>query len=224
MAKASRSSKKQPAFDPTELSDLIFSPAVGSGVGSHLLEDMSTVDRSEMTTVDELHSTTVNRSPTVVNTNLPTVDMIPSPMILWITEQGSVVGQGRVRRIGLATDVINPAEERVYETLWTANSLPAEAPGESDDPFRVVEAGYDYLVKRTHFSKRTIQRIVEKLIDKDFIAIERPADIYRRSSTVYRVFSPKIVLDRHARKGRHHVAKLGPGFSYVRQLGETGPL
>lgn len=224
MAKASRSSKKQPAFDPTELSDLIFSPAVGSGVGSHLLEEMSTVDRSEMTTVDELHSTTVDRSPTVVNTNLPTVDMIPSPMILWITEQGSVVGQGRVRRIGLATDVINLAEERVYETLWTANSLPAEAPGESDDPFRVVEAGYDYLVKRTHFSKRTIQRIVEKLIDKDFIAIERPADIYRRSSTVYRVFSPKIVLDRHARKGRHHVAKLGPGFSYVRQLGETGPL
>ena len=36
MAKASRS-KKQPEFDAHELDDLIFSPAVGSGVGSHLL-------------------------------------------------------------------------------------------------------------------------------------------------------------------------------------------
>src|ERR1700689_266071 len=38
MARASRSNKKQPAFDPSELQDLIFSPAVGTGVGSHLLE------------------------------------------------------------------------------------------------------------------------------------------------------------------------------------------
>src|SRR5271170_5268894 len=37
MARASRSNKKQPAFDPSELQDLIFSPAVGTGVGSHLL-------------------------------------------------------------------------------------------------------------------------------------------------------------------------------------------
>ena len=36
MAKASRS-KKQPAFDANELADLIYSPAVGTGVGSHLL-------------------------------------------------------------------------------------------------------------------------------------------------------------------------------------------
>src|ERR1700679_4383479 len=38
MARGSRSNKKQPAFDPSELQDLIFSPAVGTGVGSHLLE------------------------------------------------------------------------------------------------------------------------------------------------------------------------------------------
>jgi hypothetical protein len=38
MAKASRS-KKQPAFDANELADLIYSPAVGTGVGSHLLAD-----------------------------------------------------------------------------------------------------------------------------------------------------------------------------------------
>jgi hypothetical protein len=152
----------------------------------------------------------------------PTVDRSAGLVILWITERGDPIPQGRVRRIGLVKDVINPGEESVYETLWTANRVLHD--GGDDDPFRVVEAGYDYLAKQTHLSKRTIQRIVEKLIDKDFIAIERPADIYRRSSTVYRVFSPKMVLDRHAQKGRFHVAKLGPGYAYVRRLGETRPL
>ena len=36
-AKALRRSKKQPEYDPNELADLIGTPAVGSGVGSHLL-------------------------------------------------------------------------------------------------------------------------------------------------------------------------------------------
>ena len=59
MARVSRSSRKQPAFDPSELSDLIFSPAVGTGVGSHLLgppgdapaANPATVDTSDLTTV-----------------------------------------------------------------------------------------------------------------------------------------------------------------------------
>src|ERR1035441_8760212 len=38
MPRGSRSSRKQPDFDPSELDDLIFSPAVGTGVGSHLME------------------------------------------------------------------------------------------------------------------------------------------------------------------------------------------
>ena len=63
-----------------------------------------------------------------------------------------------------------------------------------------------------------MQRIVEKLIDKDFIAIVRPADIYRRTSTMYRVFNQQTILDRHIEKGRSHVAKIGPGVSYVRPL------
>jgi predicted transcriptional regulator len=347
MARASRSSKKQPAFDPSELQDLIFSPAVGSGVGSHLLEatrefptpvatadmstiDMSVVDTSQATTVDKFngnqphglesvasifqdlqlinkvashdpshlstvvigHPSTVAISPTVAGGgeilreeaipenathqstvdryNTTTVDVIDASTVikpeiivkppeleysnnlfegredtlsietttvdtsnlstvqtpeaqfkktqrhtvLWITEQGDLVPQSRVKRIRLAQDAINSAEESVYDTLWTCKSV------RSDDrePFRIVQAGYDYLVKRTRLSKKTIQRIVAKLIDKDFIAIERPADIYQRSSTVYRVFSYKTVLDRHLQRGRSHVAKMGPGFSYVRPM------
>jgi len=125
-----------------------------------------------------------------------------------------LVPQGRVKRICLAQDVINSAEESVYDTLWTAKTV------QSDDceSSRIVQAGYDYLSKRTRLSKKTIQRIVAKLIDKDFIAIERPADIYQRTSTVYRVFGYKAVLARHIQKGRSHVAKIGPGFSYVRPM------
>jgi predicted transcriptional regulator len=379
MARASRSSKKQPAFDPSELKDLIFSPAVGSGVGSHLLgatenlpapdetqedrarRNVSTVDMSPSRTVadidlptvdtsigqktkqlasaasviqrlplvaklfpgsksdvstvagsyistvvttntstvdntatmvatgelqslnedteDTIHrptvgatvtptvvesdlSTVTGRRPngesaihehtspefvlrdesnldqgreevppeisaheattylgTVANSNMSTVDAAtrtdrtPKEVVLWISEQGDLVPQGRVKRIRLAQDVINSAEESVYDTLWTAKNQTDER-----EVSRVVQAGYDYLVKRTRLSKKTIQRIVAKLIDKDFIAIERPADIYQRTSTVYRVFSYKAVLDRHLQRGRSHVAKMGPGFSYVHPM------
>ena len=285
MAKASRSSKKQPEFDPNELSDLIFSPAVGKGVGSHLLggaappfpapaespesdavaemttvdrsdsrEDsglqsaasillqlpvltdlekplaayLSTVDRDEIATVAAVDQTTVDRleTTTVVDSDVTTVDNsvlstvpISTRVVFWITENGDLVPQGRVKRIVSAKDVINQAEEAVYQTLWTAEPLET---GERD-AFRVVQAGYDYLGKKTRLSKKTIQRIVAKLIDKDFIAIERPADIYRRGSTVYRVFGPQAVLEQHIRKSRSHVAKVGPGFSYVRRLEDPRP-
>ncbi len=243
MARASRSNKKQPAFDPSELADLIFTPAVGTGVGSHLMEsverfpapvvnaltahpDLPTVDMPDLSIV--ITSGVLDRSTVAVshvstvatsldrNSDLPTVDksVVESRVTLWITEHGDLVPEGRVKRIRLAQDAINPAEESVYDTLWTAKSVQPDEP----DSSRIVQAGYDYLVKRTGLSKRTIQRIVEKLIEKNFIAIERPADIYQRTSTVYRVFSYQTVLDHHIRKGRSHVAKIGPGFSYVRPL------
>lgn len=238
MAKASRS-KKQPDFDPTELSDLIFTPAVGKGVGSHLLEqneifpplpDLSTVAETKATTVADSEVATVVESPvaTVASSQRATVDESRTStvaesqtatvdnVVVWITEEGTVVPQGRVRRIGVAEDAVSQAEQLVYETLRSAE----EASSHGGDE-RIIQAGYDYLVKRTHLSKRTIQRIVEKLIEKDFIAIERPADIYQRTSTVYRVFDSKAILEQHLRKGRLHVAKLGPGVSYVRRVGET---
>jgi hypothetical protein len=71
MARASRSNKKQPAFDPSELTDLIFSPAVGSGVGSHLLGTAGHIqadcenekaEQSNTPTVDTCIDTTVDKS------------------------------------------------------------------------------------------------------------------------------------------------------------------
>ena len=373
MAKASRS-KKQPEFDKNELDDLIFSPAVGSGVGSHLLlskvessadqdtpktsrnvptvvtlnkqsysgllgvrelltktpilrqiADLSTVASSEgspevttvgmstkvptvatstdSTTVDTLREiaavfepetpTSAHLSTVVTHTQLPTVAMLndeirpsehsvddmnmstvdtfkpntapateadtrkatpghsshvtetsetgfqlfaeapnspdmptmatskPGParfssrVKLWQTADGELVPDGRVKQIKRAQDVINSAEESVYNTLW-------RDPNATDDgSARIIQAGYDYLVRQTRLARKTIQRIIAKLIDKDFIEVAKPADIYQRTSTVYRVFNYRTVLDRHEARGRKHVAKVGPGFSYVWELSDN---
>lgn len=230
MAKASRS-KKQPAFDPSELEDLIFSPVVGKGVGSHLIavgRNMSTVD--ETTTVEkmapaatslsgEVPTGDVHDMATVVLTDMASVVGISAATVdtsrrrlnaLWITRNGDLIGSRRVRRIADARDVINPGEQAVYDALWSVG-VPDTARPDS----RIAQAGYDYLGRQTGFAKKTIQRVIDKLLEKDFIVIERPADIYRRTSTVYRVLDFAAVLERHTQKGRTHVAKIGPGFSYV---------
>ena len=233
MAKPSRSSKKQPAFDPSELEDLIFSPAVGKGVGSHLVTQaphLATVVTSDLNTVVPLPAS-ISDLTTVVTTQLDIIDTLdvstvvtpklsspgkPAKHRLWITENGDLVSEARVKRIRLAQDVINSAEENVYDTLWNSKLIQAN----ERESCRIVQAGYDSLVKRTRLARKTIQRIIAKLLEKDFIAIETRADIYERTSTVYRVFSYKAVLEKHIGKGRTHVAKMGPGFSYVRLLDE----
>ena len=139
-----------------------------------------------------------------------------SPVNLWVTDDGDLVSQSRVRRIRIAQDVVNSAEEAVYDTLW--NTKTAQDAAASGDSARIVQAGYDYLMRRTRLSKKTIQRVIDRLIHKDFIAIEKPADIYRRIPTVYRVFDYRAILAHHLRKGRTHVAKIGPGFTYARPI------
>jgi predicted transcriptional regulator len=166
-----------------------------------------------------LHSRNV-LDPHYVAANTPSPSAPPASSLpilrhhpLWITEQGDLIPEARVKRIRLAQDVLNPAEEIVYDTLWATKT-----PQTEDRESRVVQAGYDYLVKRTRLAKKTIQRVVAKLIDKDFLAIERPADIYKRTPTFYRVYNYKAVLDRNIKKGRSHVAKMGTGFCYVHPI------
>ena len=194
MAKLSRS--KQPAFDPSELEDLIFTPAVGSGVGSHLVR----AREPEVTTVAERDIATV------VRLNVATEGM--SPGTSWITESGERVPSSRVRPIRAAADALSSAELTVYEALWSwgSSALP-------DD--RISQAGYDTLVRQTRLSRKTIQRVVDRLLEKEYITIEKPADIYLRTSTVYRVFGERGILERQAARGRFHVVKIGPGFLYV---------
>lgn len=210
MAKLSRS--KQPAFDPAELEDLIFTPAVGSGVGSHLVRnptpdpDVTTVSRPDMSTV----ATPVPASMATVATSSllnMTTEGRTRP-VSWITETGELVPPSRVRPIRSAPDALSAAELTVYELLWNGGA--AVISGD-----RINQAGYDTLVRQTGFSRKTIQRVVDRLLEKEYIAIEKPADIYQRTSTVYRVFAERGILERQAARGRFHVVKIGPGFLYV---------
>ena len=57
--------------------------------------------------------------------------------------------------------------------------------------------------------------MIDRLLEKEYIVIEKPADIYQRTSTVYRVFSDHAILKRQSARGRFHVVKIGPGFLYV---------
>ena len=172
--------------------------------------------RSRSARIAQSHSslTTVDRSDGGIDVGREFLRR--SPVNLWVTDDGDLVSQSRVRRIRIAQDVVNSAEEAVYDALW--NTKTAQDTVASGDSARIVQAGYDYLMKRTRLSKKTIQRVVDRLIHKDFIAIEKPADIYRRIPTVYRVFDYRAILAHHLRKGRTHVAKIGPGFTYARPI------
>lgn len=205
MAKPSRS--KQPAFDPAELADLIFTPAVGSGVGSHLVR---TPER-DVTTV-------ARRNPATVVTSEDPVDVTPvvTSDPAWVTESGERVPASRVKPIRTAQDALSSAERAVYDALWNSPSAQAEP-----DDSRLSQAGYDNLVRRTRLSRKTIQRVVDRLIEKEYIAIGKPADIYPRTSTVYRVFGDRTILRRQAARGRFHVVKIGPGFLYVHAASQT---
>lgn len=41
-----------------------------------------------------------------------------STLNLWVTDDGDLVSQSRIRRIRIAQDVVNSAEKAVYDTLW----------------------------------------------------------------------------------------------------------
>jgi predicted transcriptional regulator len=235
-------------FDPLD-GRSTFSPAVSAETESPSLTTVdetspTPVDRSDTATV--VMSDQVNARPAQIgaesarsrsariaqsHSSLTTVDrsngeapdagggfLARSPVNLWVTDDGDLVSQSRVRRIRIAQDVVNSTEEAVYDTLW--NTKAAEDTMASGSSGRIVQAGYDYLMKRTRLSKKTIQRVIDRLIHKDFIAIEKPADIYRRISTIYRVFDYRAILAHHLRKGRTHVAKIGPGFTYARPIND----
>ena len=192
--------KNHPDFDPSELDDLILTPAVGTGVGSHLIGQSK-------------HKTTEASSykTTVVNNYETTMAM------MWVTEAGDLLPASRVKPIRLLQDILNAAEQAVYEALW--NHMEA-VPQEHS---RLVQAGYHPLMKNTHLSKKTIQRVIDRLIAKDFISVEQPADIYERRPTVYRVFSFSGILTRLEARGRLHAARIGPGVVYARPLRQDLP-
>jgi predicted transcriptional regulator len=205
MAKPSRS--KQPAFDPSELEDLILTPAVGSGVGSHLVRTDEPRLRVTSVATSEVATIVTSDEPR----SRPDLPSVATSVTSWSTEAGDLVPQSRIKPIRAAEDALSEAERTVYEALWNGAFEPHPDAGED----RISQAGYDYLVRHTRLSRKTIQRVIDRLIEKEYITIEKPADIYQRTATVYRVYHERGILNRQAARGRFHVVKIGPGYLYV---------
>jgi predicted transcriptional regulator len=194
--KALRSKRSEPLYDPHELDELIHNPAVGLGIGSHLLSRVVPIatEKTNLSTVDRFNSPPPPAEPAGPETGS------------WVTEGGEAVPAARVRPIRTLQDVLNEAEQAVYDALG------AGAAGET-----VTEMGYDQLARATGLARKTVQRVVAKLVQKDAVAVERPADIYARRPTLYRIFPPAAALERMAIQKKTHIAKIGPGFVFVRR-------
>ncbi|MGJ5820962.1 hypothetical protein [Paludibaculum fermentans] len=217
--KTSRSRKSSTLYDPSELEELIHNPAVGRGVGSHLFRPaalpapappapshLSTVVNFNLTTVD-----TFNLSPVPADAIASAASLLQSCRF-WQTEAGEMVPRARIRLIQSIDDVMSDAEKVAHQALC-AHTTPAP---QGD---YLCEIGYELLCRQTGLSRKTVQRVVDKLVEKDLVAIQRPADIYTRRPTLYRVFSPAEALARMVRRNRLFVAKIGPGFVYAQPAG-----
>jgi hypothetical protein len=177
-----------------------------STVGS---ERLSTVDtgqnlispRSSLGTVDSEDISTSplvleKKSVSTVNNRLPTVPSDYGSYPQWITEQGQVVSEKQVRPFKMAQEVLNSNERVLYTVLWNHK----EAKLDPQNP---------------HI--RTVQRLIPRLMQKDFIRLNETPDFYNRVAASYKVFSYKHVLEVAAEQGRTHVAKLGHGIAFVRK-------
>lgn len=190
-SQAKKGSRSTPAFDPHELDDLIHIPAVGTGVSSHLLQRQ----RAQVTTVVKKEQTTVV---------MAKVATPPAAAVLWKTEAGTFVTPDKVRPVQEWTDVLAVAEKAVLEYLTR-----------TADGRQVVQAGYEEILQGSGLSRKTVQRTIAKLLDKDFLVIETRANIYTREATVYRLVDPETVMRQHERKGRRFVVHIGPGVVYA---------
>lgn len=140
----------------------------------------------------------------------------------WITEDGQIVSEKQVRPFRLAQDALNSNERALYSVLWNSR----EARADPKDPnIKIVRAGYETLAKQTNMAKKTIQRLIPRLLSKNFIEISENPNFLNRTAAAYRVLAFKKVLDICAEQGRAHVAKLGHGVAFAKpcQSVPSGP-
>lgn len=208
-------------------------------IGGSIADPLSTVATGSQVTANAWDSHKTDEAlrnlgpyplPTVVNGDairpIRSGAIIPViyPSAKWITEEGQVVSDKQIRPFRLAQDVLNPNERALYSVLWNSK----EARADFEDPnIKIVRAGYETLAKQTNMAKKTIQRLVPRLLSKGFIEISENPNFYNRVAAAYKVFSFKRVLETSAEQGRGHVAKLGHGvaFAYQHPLGSvpSGP-
>jgi predicted transcriptional regulator len=191
---------------------------------SSTVEDMpaSTVkDRTASTVKDRTASTVENILASTVEGSLSsTVEVVPAStaegMDLWTVEGGGgVFTRSRLRRITVAQDALTHVEESVYDVLWGVKKKAEQ------ETHRLAQMGYSELAKKSRVSKRTIQSIVDRLIQKNFIQIEVAADMTRRQPTIYKVLGYAAILKHQRDTGRQWVIQTGRGIFYAQKLSST---
>jgi hypothetical protein len=106
-------------------------------------------------------------------------------------------------------------EETVYDVLWGPKRK-----GEQEE-HRTVSMGYAELAAKARVSKRTIQNVVARLIEKKFITIVKGADIYHRQAAVYQVRGYAAALAAQRREGKIWVLQTGRGVFFAHRLPST---
>ncbi len=128
---------------------------------------------------------------------------------LWQAESNQALfPPNRVRRIERAQDALTHSEECVYELLWGPKNA-------AKDETRLTEIGYTHIAKQARITRRNAALIVERLIEKGFVQLDRAADIFHRTPSRYRVLGYKAALENLARRGRQWVVRSGNGVLFV---------
>lgn len=181
------------------------------------LPDTASLEPSVTAAVDPAMTVTAGASATDIEAPEATVagkGLPPVPASLWYAEgNAGVFPPSRVRRITAALDVLTHTELTVYEILWGS--------GAPDDRERLSSTGYDVLARQAGVTKMNAKHILERLIDKGFLQVERLPDTLRRIPTRYRVFSQASALERMARRNRSHVVRAGNGILFAHLLPVT---
>jgi len=89
------------------------------------------------------------------------------------------------------------------------------------DATRLAQVGYDRIAKTARITKRNAALIVERLIEKGFVILDRPADPLRRIPSQYRILGYKAALDELSRRRRHWVVRSGNGVLFVHPVNVT---
>jgi predicted transcriptional regulator len=169
-------------------------------------------DRMPLTVEDRTTST-------VEHTLASTVEDRPHSTVeagYWRAEGApGVFTASRVRPVVRAQDSLTHVEEAVYDVLWGPKRK-----GEQEE-HRTVTMGYAELAAKARVSKRTIQNVVARLIEKKFITIAKGADIYHRKAAVYQVRGYAAVIAAQRGEGKTWVLQTGRGVFFAHRLPST---
>jgi predicted transcriptional regulator len=189
--------------------------------GQQILESSksSSVDTDPTSTVDTglqspmaVHPTSTDdvQSPAPVDTDAASTVAAPlASTVLWQAENGALFPSSRVRHVDRAQDALTHIEESVYNFLWGSKT---------PDSYKLIEAGYAQISRSARIAKRNAPVVIERLIEKGFVRIERQADVWTRRPTQYRVLGYRAVLDQLDRTGRRWVVKSGNGVLFVQRI------